>query len=93
MKDTWTAEMVMALCALVTAIGGAGMGIFWFGRLAQRVAQVEKDQDRMERDVIDVRNAGTAMIDKIDAKLDKIWEWLHENVTRRSNDSKPGRGD
>lgn len=85
----WTPEFVMALAAFFTALGGIGVGIFRFGQLAQRVDQLEKDASRLEAALENARRDSRAGLDKILERIDKIWEWLHENVTRRSTDSKP----
>lgn len=83
-------ELVIALCALGTALAGCAAALIWFGRQAQRIDQLEKDQVRLEASLENVRKDGRDGLDKIFEKIDKVWEWLHENVTRRSSDSNPG---
>jgi predicted negative regulator of RcsB-dependent stress response len=75
---------------LLIALAGT---LVWVGRQAQRIDQLEKDAIRLDAVITNVSVSLTSKMDKmienLDVKLDKIWEFLRALATRRSSGSKP----
>lgn len=92
-----SAELITALVALATALGGIGAMLIWVGRSAQRIDQLESGQTRIEADMARFETSTEAKLDRliegIDQKLDRIWTFLHEITNRRRSGSTPPLGD
>ena len=90
-------ELIIALCAVAGVLGTIGAGLVKFGTMSQRLDQLEKDDARLEAMTTNVQMTLTSKMDRliegIDEKLDRIWEYLHQISSRRRNDSKPPLGD
>lgn len=91
-----SAEMLTAVIALLGLVGGAAAALVRFGTMTQRLDQLEKDRDRVEAQVVTLESQVMARVDKliegIDSKLDRIWEYLHQLTQRRSSNSRPPLG-